>query len=130
MSESIFSAQRSKYSIQEYNVHHRYITTATMSGVMMTTMIILMIYYATKNYPIRRSLTDVNLQMVIQVKSLAWQSCPNCSVHCQCRGPRGAFVCFCSRFCCLTEELLNRCCFTKGSICFGFNPNPKTSREL
>ncbi len=66
----------------------------------------------------------------LQVKSLARQSCPNCSVHCQCRGPRGAFVCFCSWFCFLTEELLNRCCFAQGSICFGFNPNLKISREL
>jgi hypothetical protein len=29
----------------------------------------------------------------LQVKSLARQSCPNCSVHCQCWGPRGAIPC-------------------------------------
>jgi hypothetical protein len=30
---------------------------------------------------------------IMQVKSLARRSCPNCSVHCQCRGPRGAIPC-------------------------------------
>jgi hypothetical protein len=36
-----------------------------MSGVVMTTMTILMTYYATKNYCIWISLTDANLVMVI-----------------------------------------------------------------
>ncbi len=64
MSESRFSVERSNYSIQEYIVHHRYITTAMMSGVVMTTMTILMTYYATKNYCIHISLTDANLVII------------------------------------------------------------------
>jgi hypothetical protein len=32
-------------------------------------------------------------QTTVQVKSLAMQSCPNCSVHCQCRSPRGTILC-------------------------------------
>ncbi len=36
-----------------------------MNRVVMTTMTILMMYYATKNYCIWRSLTDANLVMVI-----------------------------------------------------------------
>ncbi len=65
VNESIFSVERSNYLIQEYIVHHWYITTATMSGVVLTTMTILMTYYAAKNYCIQRSLTDANLVMVI-----------------------------------------------------------------
>ncbi len=51
---------------------------------------------------------------LLQVKSLARQSCPNCSVHCQCRGPRGGIMClFLLSVYFVTKELRNRCCFIK-----------------
>ncbi len=66
MSDSIFTVERSNYSIHEYIVHHLYISTVTMNIVVtMTMMTILMTYCATKNYLIQRSSTDANLVMVI-----------------------------------------------------------------
>jgi hypothetical protein len=67
---------------------------------------------------------DKSVQENIQVKSLSRQSCANASA-----GARGAQY-FVSVFC-WTEELLNRCCFAKGSICLGFNLTSKlSSREI
>jgi hypothetical protein len=40
-------------------------------------------------------------------------------------GPEGLICLFMFPVLFLTEELLNRCCFAKGSICFGLNPNLK-----
>jgi hypothetical protein len=52
-------------------------------------------------------------------------------VQCQCRGPRGAmwvYILFHVLF--ITEVLLNRCCFAKGSVCLGFNPTLKLVENL
>jgi hypothetical protein len=66
VSDSIFTVERSNYSIHEYIVHHSYISTVMMNIVVtMTTMTILMTFCATKNYLIQRSLTDANFVMVI-----------------------------------------------------------------
>jgi hypothetical protein len=66
VSESLFSVDRSNYSLLEYIVHNWNISTVMMNiVVMMTTITILMTYYATKNYLIQRSSTDANLVMVI-----------------------------------------------------------------